>query len=480
MKKNLLMVISFCGVLVACNGGGGSSDNSTGGSNDNNSRCELQENAKSCYSLTDLPYSYTVNHATGETINGYPVGDMRPFGSSLKIIYTVTNSYESMPIWFTKHNGSSEWLGFQLEGNNYKFYSEYPSGTCNNYTSGNPLQPKQSCTFILDIAGQNNFTESELFNFYNTTYGGSKFGFSYFFSGGELSYSQRVNTYVRAGSWYKNQQGYDLGLAADQSLGSFNVLNVGGSTANGGHDYIFPTHRVDQGNAQPFIAQFTESGLAYLNTSAPVTCPIPGCLNDAYITPLMYDIIWKSSGPELQTSLIPIWTGENTLVLGLDKRSYDRDGHGLIPNVDYLYAVQKDGTIVGQNTNGEYGCFNNDGSGFRALPALPVGYSWWWDLNYITSNSSVYDTMSYGDTNWITLTNSHRQQQRIKVVADNSGTCQFDFDNLIIDDVAVQANIGTVVPQTAQITPNGVYGVNVGSAYNNQSPFKFYKYPPRE
>jgi hypothetical protein len=73
MKKNLLMVISFCGVLVACNGGG-ASDNSTGGSNDNNNRCELQENAKSCYSLTDLPYSYTVNHATGETINGYPVG----------------------------------------------------------------------------------------------------------------------------------------------------------------------------------------------------------------------------------------------------------------------------------------------------------------------------------------------------------------------------------------------------------------------
>ena len=162
-------------------------------------------------------------------------------------------------------------------------------------------------------------------------------------------------------------------------------------------------------------------------------------------------------------------------IIELDKLTYSRDEHGRIPNVDYLYAVQKDGTIVGQNTNGEYGCFNNDGSGFRALPALPVGYSWWWSRTS-PSNSSVYDTFSYGDTNWITLTNSHRQQQLVKVIANNSGTCQFDFDNLIIEDVAVYAGIGTVVPQTAQITPNGVYAVHLGG----YPLLNFYKYPPRE
>lgn len=493
MKKNLLLV-ALCGALIACNGGGGSDSSNGGGGGNNEWFCSFSQNIKSCYTLKDLPYSYTVNHATGEVIDGYPVGDMRPFGSSLKITYTFTNPYESMPIWFVKSTtGQVSWFGLELESGSphyssswYKFYNDsVVNGTCKNYTIEKPLQPNQSCTFILDLTGQNNFTESELFNFYNTTYAGSGFGLSYFFKkdphgGDDWSGWQLLNTYVRAGSWYTKQQGYDLGLSAGQSLGSFNVLNIGGSTANGGHDYIFPTLRA--GNAQPFVAQFTESGLAYINTSAPVACPIPGCLNDTYITPLMYSILWYASGPELVTYVEEPARSENELVQGLNKRSYTRGGRVVggngIPNVANIYAVQKDGTIIGKNTNGEYGCFNNDGSGFRAFPALPDGYSWWWTLDRIPSNAAVYNTMSYGDTNWITLTDSKHAEQRIKVIADNSGTCRFDFNNLIIDQVEIYTAIWGVVPQAAQITPNGIYSIIRKDGIQEQ--LRFYKYPPRE
>lgn len=479
MKKSLLLAV-LCGGLVACNSGGGSSDNSGGGGN-NQTDCSLRSNVNVCYS--ELPYTYTANHTTGETINGYPVGDMRPFGSSLKITYTVTNTNESLPIYFNNgvlYGFYVDWIRNDIplyNNGSYEFYNGGRSGTCANYTSESPLQPKQSCTFILDLLGQNNFTESELFNFYDTQDAGQPFGFVYYFknpaNGEEWVRGQRMNTYVRAGNINHNQQGYNLGVpeSYNQGLGSFNVLNIGGSTANGGHDYIFPT--LKGMNSQPFVAQFTESGLAYLDTSAPVACPIPGCLNGTYITPMMYDILWTQSGPQLMTSIYT--PSVNDGVNGLNKLSYGRNIDGAIPNVSKLYAVQKDGTIIGQNLNGEYGCFNNDGSGFRAFPALPAGYSWLFDGQAI--NTQAYDTMSYGDTNWITLINPHGGDSfiKIKVVADNSGICQFDFDNVILNKVVRELNVTALVDQAIQITPNGVYG-----AYGAVPEMRFYKYPPRE
>lgn len=480
MKKNLLLAV-LCSGLMACNGGGGSSGDDSGGGGNNQTDCSLRSNVNVCYS--ELPYTYTANHTTGETINGYPVGDMRPFGSSLKITYTVTNTNESLPIYFNNR----VWYGFYVNwdiGNGlpdyddgwYKFYNGGTAGTCANYTSESPLQPKQSCTFILDLLGQNNFTESELFNFYDTQDAGQPFGFLYYFknpaNGEEWVRTQRMNTYVRAGNWNKNQQGYDLGVPESYSSlpGSFNVLNIGGSTANGGHDYIFPT--LVGMNSQPFVAQFTESGLAYLDTSAPVACPIPGCLNGTYITPMMYDILWTQSGPQLMTSIYT--PSVNDGVNGLNKLSYGRNIDGAIPNVSKLYAVQKDGTIIGQNLNGEYGCFNNDGSGFRAFPALPDGYSWLFAGRSV--NTQATDTMSYGDTNWITLVHPYYglSERKVKVVADNSGICQFDFNNEIVAVVAYEANSSGLVSQAPQITPNGVYAVNT------YTDMRFYKYPPRE
>lgn len=481
-NKLAIKILICCGSLslVACNGGGGGS----------NQQSDIQPKP--------LAYTYTADYQVpNEYYNELPTVDIRPFASQATVTYTLTNT-NSIPVWFPQNIGYSPELfsGRIISGdvsklNGYAITVGNWSGSCYDYTIKSPLQPNQSCTFTMHIIDQWNYSESELINIggkdrYSTA--GIVFAYYYYPSDSSdssyLGYRFPANTYVRSGIWYQNQQGYNLGLPSGDIMASMNVVNVGGAAANGGHDYIFPSYT--NNNSQPFAVSFDGNGVAQVNTQSPVACSITGvlgCLNGTTILAGAENALIPYNVQSQRYLAAGYGDGSNSLVNGLNKQSYGRGGgyQGIpIPNVKALYAVQKDGTIIGQNINGEYGCFNNDGSNFRAFPALPSGYS------LAGANTNVIDTVSYGNTNWISVYFSGSSwiqvaYTHVKVVADNTGMCRLDFNNILTDVTGV-ISISGAVPQTNQITPNGVYTYDVPT---NDDPNRgyhmlFLKYPPRQ
>ena len=142
----------------------------------------------------------------------------------------------------------------------------------------------------------------------------------------------------------------------------------------------------------------------------------------------------------------------------------------LIPNISEVRAIQPDGTLIGANSAGIYGCFNNDGSNFR-----PFGQLYGWKVGHLSGTSW---NVTYDQSNWIPV-RSTNEQQFWKVVADNTGKCQLDPVNSFTFDEIMYSQAGYLGlnMMQPQITKSGVFAQNVigGKQY-----LKFYKYPPAQ
>ena len=144
----------------------------------------------------------------------------------------------------------------------------------------------------------------------------------------------------------------------------------------------------------------------------------------------------------------------------------------VIPNVSEVRAIQPDGTLVGANSAGVYGCFNNDGSNFREFAESQLHG---WKVGHLSGTSW---NITFDQNNWIPV-RSTDQQQYWKVIADNTGKCELDVVNSFTDDAIRYSQEGYpghyMTPP--QITKNGAYAQYVS---NGKQQLKFYKYPPSQ
>ena len=142
----------------------------------------------------------------------------------------------------------------------------------------------------------------------------------------------------------------------------------------------------------------------------------------------------------------------------------------VIPNIGEIRAIQPEVNLIGANSAGIYGCFNNDGSNFRPFEQL-----YGWQVGHINGSSWIF---TYGQSNWLPV-RSTDSQQYWKIIADKTGKCELDVVNSFTEDSIMYSQEGYpgsyMTPP--QITKNGAYAQYVT---NEKRYLKFYKYPPAQ
>lgn len=408
--------------------------------------------------LESLPYTYTTNHSMGES-GGLPIIDLRPYASSATTTFTFTNPYKESSIWFESGTGYRIYATTQQDGARvYTAAQVVNANTCGSYTRNNQLLPGQSCTITQTITGVQNTSNSENLELIKEVYyfmaDASVIGYKY---GG-----MHAKAYATAGIWYHDLPNYNDYLMA------FHVIN------ESGNDYWYQTRGAESTQIGKIRLTFDESGVAQVNYNNIESCTLIGCVNG--IIPADGYNIYSPTTSENTTIGIGAYdmsNYKNYALKALDNTFIARDCN---PTDTYcpsnvfrqIYAVQPDGTIVGMQKNGTYGCSNRDGSNFRTI-TLPDNVT----MAAGAYNNSVMNTITSAHSNWIRgyAGVDKGPQYFYKVIADTSGVCRLDGDEPLFDDVTYGVTGG--VPQQMQITPNGVYAFLGGRMY-------FYKYLPRE
>ena len=254
---------------------------------------------------------------------------------------------------------------------------------------------------------------------------------------------------------------------------AFHVIN------ESGNDYWYQTRGAESTQIGKIRLTFDESGVAQVNYNNIESCTLIGCVNG--IIPADGYNIYSPTTSENTTIGIGAYDTfyyKNYALIALDNtfmaRACDPTDTYCPGNVfSQVYAVQPDGTIVGYNKNGTYGCSNRDGSNFRTL-TMPD--------NVIMAGgaygNSVMNTITSAHSNWILgFIGKDGPEYFYKVIADTSGVCRLDGNEPLFNSVTYAVTGG--VPQQMQITPNGVYAF-VEAETEKVAGMYFYKYLPRE
>lgn len=474
MLKQSVLVTTITLLLAACGGGGGGSSSST-----------------PTPANTVLPLNIHVSstYSAGSTTVG-DIIDARPFATTTKFIVTFTNPYSSVNITQINlgtgaGNISSDFsktLGVGESGmKGYQISAYLSSNTCTSISASTPLTPGQSCTADYYTGDMFNFSNSESlslklgYEYTDTTHGKvTKFG--------RLTGNEALLPIV-TGIIYTNGQGYDF---------NNNQVSTLLMTTESGQDYMYLN------SGQKLKMAYDSNGKVILDfANNVVPCTNVGCSNGVVPSPL-----YSINPYTLQVHSGINANGVNGVIYG-GGGDYSKIGGysptgDKIPNVNYIYAVQPDGTIFGQNSNAPYqwGCFNNDGSNFRSV-TVNAGYQLSESqlFNYATTTLSY---SYYGNTNWVMVNaaiNSSGGSFFGRLIASTTGDCTISQDGSLASteinwfqqqsSSTGMANYGSyITQQPLQITSHGVFGYYIyqyENPYPNNTPhFMFYKYPPRE
>lgn len=447
--KRLITVVLASMTLVACNGGGGGS--SSGGD---------APTPTPPFVIKPLTVSVATNSPSGLYESGNPVVDASPFAYVPTVTITLTNPYSDIEIQSVSAN-IADYSPSQPNDDFITYiHGSSTGGTCQQITASNPLKPGVSCNATFRIRATN-ATESDIISTKTTT--------NYKIEGyiNPITWNYQ-NIYVKKPQWVSNGQGYTNIWASDSS--AVKVMSV---VHEGSDDYFYSSA------GQKVKVTFDSNGIAQLNSNNVVYCSNTGCTGGLVPTNFLGTIPY--SPYNVSSGSIP--SGKSNAVDGLNNQSYSRY-HG---TGNYIFAVQPDGTMFGKN-NGVVGCWSSSGSSdwysnwnptnFRALQNPTTD-----SFNY-DSDSAQY-TASYGSTNWVY--GGSGAKYYYKIVADSSGTCTLDTDN-VLDALEVDfttqnqtssfsGSADNGVEEQAQITPNGVYNLK---RMSQGSQLTFYKYPPRE
>ena len=454
MMKKLKLVLTSLTVLglVACNSG----------SNSGGDQPQPPKPDPTPTRLESLPYTYTTNHSMGES-GGLPIIDLRPYASSAATTFTFTNPYKESSIWFDSSTGNR--IGVPSETKDVQIFTNQQvinANSCKSYTRDNQLPAGQSCTSTQTIIGVQNTSNSEDLELIKDVYYhmDDVRGPDGFISGGMYA-----KAYAKAGIWYHDLPNYSILLMA------FHVVN------ENGNDYWYQTRGAESPQIGKIRLTFDESGVPQVNYNNIESCTLIGCVNG--IIPANGYNIYSLTTPENTTIGIgayDVFYYANYALKALDNTFMARECDSFSTYCPYntfsqIYAVQADGTIVGNNpngtTNGTIGCANRDGSNFRAI-TLPEGVV----LNGGYAGNTSINTITSAHSNWIRGFVGGAQFF-YKVIADTSGVCALDGNEPLYDGATTFVSGG--VPQQNQITPHGVYGFTGMS-----SSMWFYKYLPRE
>lgn len=447
MKKLKLILTSLTVLgLVACNSG-----SSSGGDQPQPPKPDPTPTR-----LESLPYTYTTNHSMGES-GGLPIIDLRPYASSATTTFTFTNPYKESSIWF-ESGAYNIYAVNEVKGARvYTGREEISANSCVSYTRNNQLPPGQSCIFTQTITGVQNTSNSENLELNKFVgYAMDDASFIGYKNGNFLA-----KAYATAGIWYHDLPNYNDYLMA------FHVIN------ESGNDYWYQTRGAESTQIGKIRLTFDESGVAQVNYNNIESCTLIGCVNG--IIPADGYNIYSPTTSENTTIGIGAYDTfyyANYALKALDNTFMARECDSFSTYCPYntfsqIYAVQPDGTIVGYNKNGTYGCSNRDGSNFRTI-TLPDGVV----LNGGYAGNTSPNTITSAHSNWIrAFVGKDGPQYFYKVIADTSGVCRLDGNEPLFDYVT--RGVGGGIPQQMQITPNGVYAFQGGRMY-------FYKYLPRE
>lgn len=468
MKNKIITISVFAVTLVACNGGGGSTD------------ATPQPKAPS------LPMGVSVkaDYSAGTWESG-DIIDARPFASTTRFVVTFTNPYDTSMLFAPSgiYASSPDFTDGVLESDGSVSYKGWAAGAslssaaseennCYDYSSGREklkeLAPHASCkaTYYMKDVSNYSDTESLYINIH------------YQYTNNSYSNVMKIGPAipVKAGITYMNGLGYNFN---NQNQGIQMLANT-----ESGQDYLYLTNYTNA--SQKVKVSYDQNGVAFLDyPSSVVACTNTGCTNGN--VPLNVAFVYPYAPYEVVGMSFPY--GRNDLVYGLNEHLYGKDGNGgrFVNILSSITAVQPDGTILAYSLiEKAWGCFNNDGSNFRPV-VFDANYKFLPESQMIVGYYQNYS--HYKNTNWVRTGFGTSDDSGVegKLIASNDGTCILTQDGglnteLVGKWVQYGNNLDTN-DQTLQITNNGVFGIyvsQIGKAFSN--PYynlKFYKYPPR-
>ena len=469
--------------LTACGGGGGA---------------DGTLNPSNKYPVVNLDVTFEAynNQYSGINESGVKVIDATPFNQrtiiSVKLTNNLTypifdgrayplggypvwsnNEYLTKPVTVSNPDIIGERIGrisyFYVESTDVRFTKIVTPDWCGYYTKQNPLQSNHSCVSYISIDWTQNYDTTESINL-PIGYSFTALNPAFPIAQDGVRYSSQYQTDAlcklnpntclpilyaptKIGRWYVGEQGYDF---------AGNNVN-GGVIANTepDGDYLYLNSN------QKIKLIYDINNVAQLDFSLNFTnCPVPGC----YISGLFYDTVRNVSNIKGLDTLDYYYENytPNGGFYSTKVYRYSYPMEVLIPNISEIRAIQPDGTLIGKSSiNGQYGCFDNDGSNFRPFEQL-----YGWQVGHLNGTSW---NVTYDQSNWVPV-RSTDQQQFWKVIADNTGKCQLDPVNSFIFDAIMYSQAGNIAYRmlTPQITKNGVFAENI---INEKLYLKFYKYP---
>ncbi len=485
-------------ILNSCGGGGNT------GSNGNLTPSNKYPNAE-----LNVAFEAYNNNYSGVNESGIKIIDATPFNQRTIIVVRITNTlnypifnvnagpmggrgiymwdndYTTRPLsgdetpyninYAESHMGYIKYYGFANE--DVRFTKIVTPDWCGytitqTYVASKALQPGQSCVAYTSIDWAMNYDYTESIDlpigygfssknpdFPDTAQYGIKYN-SNWDCEASMPYKCLPIVYapIKVGRWYVGESGYDF---------AGNVAGVVLANTETDGDYLF----INSG--KKIKVDYDANGVAKLDFNNLITCTGGNCY--LYGGNISYGV--ATDGTNVRGLDTTNYYYQNNFPGGIyypatkvSRLNYaPMPINEVIPNISEVRAIQPDGTLIGANSAGVYGCFNNDGTNFRPfadqLHGWKVGYGYSWNV-------------TYGETNWIPV-QSTNQQQYWKVIADNTGKCQLDTVNSFTLDAIMYSQEGYPghYMTTPQITGNGVYAQYVK---NGKRYLKFYKYPPSQ
>lgn len=488
-------------ILASCGGGGSS------GSNGNINPSTKYPDAK-----LDVTFEAYNNQYSGVNESGINVIDATPFNQRTIIVERITNTlnypvfnvgagpmggrgnymwdndYTTRPLngdetpynidFIESRMGYIKYYG--IGSNDVRFTKLVTPDWCGytvtqTYDATKSLQPGQSCVAYISMDWAMNYDSTESIDlpfgygfsaenpsFPDTAEYGIKYN-SNWDCGASLSYKCLPIVYapIKLGRWYINEQGYDF-------AGNITGVLLAQDETDGDYLYFHSGEKIK--------VNYDVNGVAQLDFNSLITCTGDDCY--LYDGKISYEV--ATDGTNVRGLNTTNYYYQNDFPSGIyypgvkvSRLNYaPMPINEVIPNVSEVRAIQPDGTLVGANSAGVYGCFNNDGSNFREFAESQLHG---WKVGHLSGTSW---NITFDQNNWIPV-RSTDQQQYWKVIADNTGKCELDVVNSFTDDAIRYSQEGYpghyMTPP--QITKNGAYAQYVS---NGKQQLKFYKYPPSQ
>ena len=498
MLKNLYKsFVIICTILIlnACGGGGGS-DGNLNSTNKyptanlgvtfeawNNQYSGINESSIKVIDATPFNQRTIISVRLTNALN-YPVFDGRtyPLGGRGNWMYDYNYTTQVLPADVTPYtvNLVESRIGlinyFSVESTDVRFTKIVTSDWCGYYTKRNPLQPNNSCVSYISIDWAQNYDKAESINL-PIGYSFTALNPAFPSAQDGVRYSSQYQTDAlcklnpntclpilyaptKIGRWYVGEQGYDF-------AGNTTGVILANTETDG--DYLYLN------SGKKIKINYDVNGVAQLDFNTLTTCTGVDCY--LYGGNISYGV--ATDGYNIKGLNTTNFYYRNDMPGGISYPSVkvNRFNYAPMPinevisNISEVRAVQPDGTLIGANSSGIYGCFNNNGSNFRPFADQLHG----WKVGHLSGTSW---NVTYGQSNWIPV-RSTNQQQFWKVVADNTGRCQLDTVNSFTFDEIMYSQEGflgyNMTPP--QVIQHGAFAQNI---INGKRYLKFYKYPPAQ